>query len=229
MDDFVELHRLIKVALKRWWLLVGLTAIAATLGYTFSLRQTPVYEARLTLLVGDITKSTNPSREDIQMSELFAQTYADLAVRQPVLEGVVEKLKLSETWEDLRKRVRVASITGTQLIEIKAEANSPAMAESIADEVANHLIIFGPTNLSDREENFVQNFIHLQMEDTQTRILDGQKRIAEIEAAMSSTNNATKLVELQTEKTNLERLGADLVLNFIELSNLSSQDKNQAL
>jgi len=226
MNDFVELQRLFNTVLRRWWLLVVFTAIAATIGYTISQRQTPVYEATVTILVGDITKTTNLNREDVQMSALFAQTYADLAIRQPVLQGVVEMLKLNETWEDLRKRVRVAYKDGTQLIEIKAEAISPEMARSIADEVAYHLILIGPANLSDREGNFVQSFIHQQMADTQVRILSGQKRIDEIETAMDGSISAEKLLELQTEKANLERLIADNVLNFVELSSLAAQDRN---
>ena len=180
MNVFVELHSLINIVLRRWWLLLGLTAIAAMIGYTVSLRQTPVYEAAVTVLVGEITKSS----------------------------------------------VRVQAISGTQLIEIKAEANTPEMARLIADEIANHLILIGPTKVNDGEGNFAQTFILKQMADTQSRILSGQERVKELEATMSGTISSAKFVEVQTEKTNQERLIADLVLNYVELSNLSAQDKN---
>lgn len=226
MSDFVELHRLINIVLRRWWLLIGLTALAAAAGLMISQRQTPVYEATATLLVGDITKTTNLSREDVQMSALFAQTYADLAVRQPVMQGVVEMLDLNESWEDLRKRVQVTSIDDSQLIEIKAEARSPELAKQVADEIAKQLILIGPTNVGSQSGNVVQGFVHQQMEDTQLRILDGQTRIKEIEAAMTERITPSKMIELQAEKVNMERLVADLVLNFVELSNLAAQDRN---
>ncbi len=226
MNDFVELHRLINIVLRRWWLLIGLIVIAAAAGYMISQRQTPVYEATATVLVGDITKTTNLNREDVQMSTLFAQTYADLAVRQPVMQGVVEILDLNESWEDLRKRVQVSSISNSQLIEIKAEASSPEVARSIADEIAKQLILIGPTNVGDRGDNVVQGFVRKQMEDTQIRILEGQERIEEIEAAMTGRVTPNRMMELQTEKANQERLVADLVLNFVELSNLSAQDRS---
>jgi non-specific protein-tyrosine kinase len=63
------------------------------------------------------------------------------------------------------------------------------------------------------------------MEDTQARILSGQNRIREIEADMEDSISATKMFELQTEKSNLERLIADHVLNYVELLNLAAQDK----
>jgi non-specific protein-tyrosine kinase len=225
MSDFVELRRLINIVLRRWWLLLVLIAMGAAAGYEISRRQTPVYEATVTVLVGEITRTANLDREDIQMSELFAQTYADLALRQPVLQGVVEILALPGSWEDLREQVSVSSIEGTQLIEIKAEASTARGARDIADQVARHLILLGPSNLSGGGDNFSQGFILQQMEDTQLRILAGQARVKEIETAMSGSLSSARFVELQTEKSNLERLVADLVLNYVQLSSLASQDK----
>jgi capsular exopolysaccharide synthesis family protein len=99
------------------------------------------------------------------------------------------------------------------------------MARLIADEVANHLILIGPANLSDSEDNFAQSFIHQQLEDTQASILSGQKRIKDIEAIMDNTLSTTRKSELQIEKTTLERLVADYVMNYVELSNLTTQEK----
>jgi len=226
MNDFVEIQRIFSIVLRRLWLLAGLAAIAAMLGFTISRRQTPVYEATATVLVGQSTKSTNLSKEDLQLSAAFAQTYSDLAVRQLVLQGVVEMLDLNETWRELRDHVLVAPIEGTQLIEISAEANSPELARSIADEIAKHLILVGPTNLNDGEDNFAQIFIQKQMEDTQARILKGQERIREIEDALEGSLTPAKMFELQTEKTNLERLIADNVTNYVQLSNLAAQDRS---
>jgi non-specific protein-tyrosine kinase len=226
MNDFSELQRLFNILFRRWWLLLLLTGMAVGLAYSVSKRQTPVYEAKVTVLVGEITQVANLNREDVQMSELFAQTYADLAVRQPVLQGVVEMLNLNTTWERLKEQVYVSSIDGTQLIEIRVEANLPDLARSIADEVAKHLILLGPENLSDREGDFVESFVHQQMEETQTRILSGQQRIKEIEISMSETKATARLVELQTEKTNLEQYVADLVLNYVQLSSMTGQNKN---
>ena len=45
MNDFIELRRLIVIALKRWWLIVLMTALAASLGYSISRIQTPVCQA----------------------------------------------------------------------------------------------------------------------------------------------------------------------------------------
>ena len=225
MNDYIELQRLLRIVLRRMWLLITISVIAAMTGYMISRILTPIYEATATVLVGQITQSTNLSSEDIQMSELFAQTYADLALRQPVLQGVVEKLELNDTWQDLKKRIQVSFIDNTQLIEIKAVANSPEMARLIADEVANHLILIGPANLSDSVDNFAQSFIHQQLEDTQASILSGQKRIKDIEAIMDNTLSTTRKSELQMEKTTLERLIADYVMNYVELSNLTAQEK----
>jgi len=226
MNDFIELRRLFNVVLRRWWLLIGLTILGVATGQFISQRQIPVYEAKATILVGEFEQSINLNRDDVQMSELFAQTYSDLALRQPVLQGVVEILKLNQSWEELREQIQVSTVNGTQLIEIRVEATSPQLAESIANEIVKHLILIGPDNLGSGEGNIVQGFIHQQMNDTQMRILTGQERLAEIEESMSGQISSVRLAELQAEKTSLDQLIADLVLNYVELSNLSGQNKN---
>src|SRR3990172_3834661 len=146
MNDFIDLQRLIVIILRRWWLLVVVTALGAMLGYTISQRQTLVYEATTTVLVGQIFRSINIDRQEILTSELVAQTYSDLARRQPVLQAVVDTLNLRQSWQQLRSRVGVELVEGTQLIQITVEADSSLTAQVIADEVARQMIMFSPTD-----------------------------------------------------------------------------------
>gem|GEM_PF-2966272 len=191
----------------------------------FGRSQTPVYQATATMLVGQIMQSTSLSREDVQMSVAFAQTYSDIAVRQPVLKGVVEKLELIESWQKLRKRVRVSPVEGTQLISIVVEYDSPEMARKIADEVANQLILLSPTKSNAGEDSFVNSFIQQQIVDSQERILNSQQRVREIDAAMEGSLSPTEMAELQVEKTTLEGLIADYVKNYVELLNYAGQER----
>src|SRR4030067_2397747 len=177
MNDFIELRRLIVIALKRWWLIVLMTALAASLGYSISRIQTPVYQATATMLIGQIFQSTSPDRADIQTSEALAQTYADIAHRQLVLQEVVETLGLNVTWQSLRKRVQVESITGTQLLQVRVEADSPEVARRIADEVANQLILLRSADGEGGESDSGQSFIRQQITNLEERINSSQERV----------------------------------------------------
>src|SRR5215218_3184648 len=156
MKDFIELRRILTIITSHLWLLVFLSSLAAVLGLLISRSQTPVYQATTTLLVRQFMQSSNVNRIDIQTSTDVAKTYADIALRQPILSEVVETLKLDQTWQELKKQVKVKAIEGTQLLEVTAEANSPATARAIADNVASQLFAISPTmsEIDDTDTNY---------------------------------------------------------------------------
>ena len=233
MSDFVELRRVFAVALKRWWLIVLITGIFAGLGFIYFQMQPRVFQATATLLIGQIFQSTSPNRADVQTSEALAQSYADIARRQLVLEKVVESLNLNQDWQKLRKQVHVDSVTGTQLLQIRVEANSPELARIIANEVANQMILLRSTNLEGEEEangNGGQEFIRQQLLDLEERMTSGKERAKAIDAeiavlearieTLQEGDTATlkeELAQLQNEKITLEGLLTDWGRTYVEL------------
>lgn len=218
MNDFLELRRVMDAVLKRWWFIVIMVVVTATMGYILTKRQTPVYQATTTVLVGQSIELSQLDRVDIQTSEALVQTYVEMAQREPVLDGVVQTLKLNETWQDLRKQVDVQPVSGTQLIEIVVESDSPDTARSIADEVANQLLLISPESSTQTTgSNAVQEFNSEQLISLQERILNGQKKLAELESEIENASSEVELVALQNEKANLESLIVDWERNYAEL------------
>jgi non-specific protein-tyrosine kinase len=230
MSDFMELHRVISMIIKRWWLLVLLTAIAAGLGFVYSQLQPRVYRATATVLIGQIFQSTSPDRADIQTSEALAESYADIARRQPVLQKVVDALSLEQSWQNLKKQVQVETISGTQLLQIKVEANAPELARILADEVASQLILLSSANLEEGENGGSQGVIRQQILDLEDRMNSGNERIkaisseiglleARIQAFQENDNPTLKneLFQLQNEKIALEGLLTDWGKTYVEL------------
>jgi len=218
MSDFLELRRVMDAVLKRWWLIVVLVALAAVLAYSLTKEQTPVYQATTTVLVGQSIELAQLERVDIQTSEALVQTYVEMARREPVLEGVVKALALNESWQDLRKQVDVQPVSGTQLIEIVVEADSPDTARRIADEVANQLVLISPNTVTESSTNDpVEAFNREQLINLQERILNGQKRLDELQIAIESASSEIELAALQNEKTTLEGLIVDWERNYASL------------
>lgn len=216
MDDFIELRRVVIIVLRRWWLIVLLTALAATLGFTISRRQTPVYKATTTLLVGQVLQATNLDRQDILTSDLIALTYSDMIRRQPILQGVVDSLGLTQSWQQLRGQLSVDLVEGTQLIQITVEANSPQSAQMIADEVARQMILFSPTRSGSEENDKVQLFVQQQLESLQARIESGQQRLAALESEMVAAESSERISELQAEANTLNGLITDWENNYTQ-------------
>ena len=226
MNDFVELSRVVEVVLRRWWLVVALTAIAAVAGYLVSQRMTPIYQATTTMMVGQFMQSADLNRTDIQTSEALAITYANIAVRQPVMQGVVDALGLRQSWQDVKKQVSVSTVEGSQLLEITVEAVTPDLARMIADEVTNQLILMSPTGLKNQEEEIESAFLRSQIVNLRTRIEDGQNKINELDAQIERETSSTRLSELQREKTSLINIITEWEKSYVSLSTFAAQDKS---
>ena len=221
MNDFMEMRNVMNSILRRWWLLVVLTAIGAILGYAISRAQTPVYHASTTVLVGESITSSRVDRVDIQISEALILTYAEIARRQPIMQGVVTTLNLNESWQDLSKRVSVTPIESTQLIEIGVEANSPEQARIVADEIVNQLILLSPASFENPENQSTTSFNREQIINLQERIVAGQQRLSEIDGAINNSVSEVELTALQQEKTALEGLIIEWERNYTQLLTLT--------
>jgi non-specific protein-tyrosine kinase len=225
MNDFVELHRLIVTVLRRWWLLVLVTAIAATLGYVISQNQAQVYRATSTVLVGQSIKSPQLDRVDIQTSDALVQTYVEIARRQSVLEAVISALALNTTWQNLADRVTVSQVEGTQLIEINVEANSSRSARRIADEIAHQLVLISPSTEGQvTQDNPFTTFNREQLIYMQERIVNGQARLAEIDTALQRPVSEAQLAQLQAERTSLLLLLAEWEKSYTGLLTLTREE-----
>jgi non-specific protein-tyrosine kinase len=217
MSDFIDLRRYIAIVIKWWWLLILIAAVAAGIGYWVSLQQPRVYKASATIMVGQSIRATILDSREIQTSELLALTYANIARRQPVLQSVVDRLSLDDTWQRLKNRVKVAPVEDTQLLEITVEASSPEEARVTADEVAYQLILLSPTALKDQEKDENQRFARQRLEDLQVRIEAGQTRREELEAAMTGSLSAEQVQKLQAEINTLDTLIANWENNLTQL------------
>ncbi len=225
MKDFIELHYVMIIVLRRWWLLIVLTVIAAVAGYLISIRQTPVYQATTTILIGQAIQSADLNRTDIQTSEALALTYANMALREPVIQKVINSLNLGIGWRNLRNRIEAEPIAGTQLLEIKVEAESPEQARVIANEVANQLISLSPKSGSNNENESVSTFNRQQIEYLQEKILSEQSRIQVLENSIQNRNSdSPQITALENEKAALERLNADREQNYLALVTLVNKD-----
>ena len=209
MNDMIELRRVLKILARRWWLVILVTVLVAAGGYAISRRQPPVYEGSVTLLVGPLLQGTQVDRNDILVSEMLAQTYANLARRQPVLQGAIDTLNLKDSWTSLRSRVNVELIEETQLLQIRVQAGSPEEARMVADELAHQLILLSPTALADREQDEDQQFVRQRLESLRAKIESGQRRLEGLESTAAervASSSAEELQALQDEINTLEGL-----------------------
>jgi capsular polysaccharide biosynthesis protein len=172
VSERVELKTIVRATLRRWWLVLPLTLLAAGGAYAVSLSITPVYRASTSVLVGGALDDANVSSDDIDASEHLTLLYADMVGRQPVLQGVVDGLGLRTTWQQLGSRVHGELVPGnTELIVISADAPSTQEATEIAAATATELVAISPTGLQDSNHRFV-----VERLDTLSRAIEAKQR-----------------------------------------------------
>lgn len=217
MNDSLDLRQYVALGLKWWWLLLLAGVVGAGAGYLVSQRQPRVYQATAKIIVGQSIQATDLTSADILTSERLAQTYANMARLQPVLQAVVEALSLSDSWQALKDRVTVTPIRDTQLLEITVQAVSPEEARVTADEVAHQLILRSPTALENQERAANQQFVRQRLESLQAKIESGQAHLQELEASMSGSLSADQVQETQGEINDLEKLINEWENNYTQL------------
>jgi capsular exopolysaccharide synthesis family protein len=210
MDDFVELRQILRILLRRWWILVIGIIVAGLIGYWISMLQTRVYAATTAVYVGRSIQSSSLERIDLQLGAQLALTYADLVRRKPVLQGTMETLQLEGSWQGLRSRVDVSPVENTQLLEIRVSAGSPVEAQMTADEIARQLILIGPMSSGEATEENTQ-FVQQRLNQLRTNIETAQRQLDDLEdkMAMIVTTAIDQVPELQLQVQMLETLIAD--------------------
>src|SRR5438034_408174 len=113
--DYMELKNYFAI-LRRWgWIMLLCTALAGVTGYLYTSRQAPVYQSRSRYLIGPALTSSVTSN-DLRASGQIGQTYDELVTSRPVLQAVIDKLKLATTPDDLKQQISGTFIDTTHIL-----------------------------------------------------------------------------------------------------------------
>jgi capsular polysaccharide biosynthesis protein len=222
MNDRVDLGRVVRGG-RRLSLILLLTLLGAGAGYTVAATMEPVYRATGSILVGRPFQAANPNKEYIEASQQIAQAYADIATRQPVLEGVIDDLGSPITWTQLRDRVSVeVPADNPQLILVAVDASSPGAAARILNELLDSVVQLSPakSKLEDRE---IQDFVNSRLETLQRDIRERQRRIDKLELALSDAA-LEDVDDLQAQIDANQELVIQWQTNYSALLNFFGQD-----
>lgn len=139
-DDEIEidLKELFFELVNNWVMIVISTILVALIAFCISkFIMVPQYTSTAQLYV--FTKSTSITNlADLQTSANLTNDYKVVVTGRPVLEQVIENLKLEEeTYGSLSTRVAVNNPSNSRILEITVTDPDPAMAKKIADEIAD--------------------------------------------------------------------------------------------
>ena len=202
------------------WLLILLTVLSLGVGYFMSSQQAPVYQASATLLISE-SRTVN-EYANILASERLAQTYSQLMIQQPVLDGVMARLGLDLSSETLKNRIRVSVVQDTQLMVVTVEDSDPVRAAQIANTLGE---VFAEQNAAYQAERYGDSKTSLsaQLNQVDQQIRDANDAIATLAdqyEKVTDENGNTQVVITFEQQLERDRLEANLALYQQIYSNL---------
>ena len=207
--ETIELRALLRPLLRWWWLIVAATLIAAVSSLVYTLMQPAVYQSRTTLVVGSATTDPNPNGNDIYLSQQLAQTYADIAMREPIQTAALAELNAE--WLPF---YTVQMLPNTPIIEIRVVDQDPVFARDVASVLAKQLILQGPAG---REKRDRQDFVDQQLERLQGSIVETQDEIIQKQQELAALFSAREIANMENQINALDNKLSTLQSNYAAL------------
>ena len=141
-----------------------MTILAGGAAYISSKRTTPVYQASTLVLVNPAPASTTQDYSSLITGQALAQTYVQLVTARPILEGVITKLGLNISPDNLINDITSEVVGTTQLIQIKVEDTDPIRAAQIANALVTE---FSDQNMAEQASRYAASKQSLETQLTQ--------------------------------------------------------------
>lgn len=141
-DDEIDLLEILYALKKKILVIIAAGLLAGCIsGVVTQTAITPVYTSTSSILV--LSKETTlTSLADIQLGTSLTSDYTVLIKSTPVLEQVIENLKLDITAEDLRETITIENPADSRILNISVVNTDPETAKKIVDEIADVASVF---------------------------------------------------------------------------------------
>lgn len=188
------------------WLIALAGLVAGIAAFLVSVRMVPVYEASTKLLLSAPSNISGVDPTALVTAQTMTSTYSQMLLDRPVLEGVIEQLKLATTPEDLKKVISVDVVTNTQLMTITVQDPAPTQAANIANAMA--------TVFADRIRELQSQRYAASRDGLQKQVTDMEQQIAGTNTLISMTSDPATLEQLQSRLTQYRTIYSNLVTSY---------------
>ncbi len=136
----IDLSKLLRTYLGKWWLIVLATVLAGVLALVITQTLiTPMYRASVTLYVNNIKSGEQVeyiTSSNLATAQKLVNTYVNIIKSDTVLEKVAETARLDISAAQLRKVMSAAQVDETEIFNVIITHPDPEMAAQIANAVA---------------------------------------------------------------------------------------------
>ena len=136
-DDEIEIDllELLGEFRRKIWIILGVIVLFGGVAGAFSkFVLTPQYKS--TAMVYILSKETTlTSLADLQIGSQLTKDYSVMITSRPVLEEVIEKQKLSLSYNQLKRMIRISNPADTRILNMSVSDTDPVRAKAIVDAV----------------------------------------------------------------------------------------------
>ncbi len=193
--------------LLNWAWLIALAGLLAAIAlYVISINTTPLYETSTRLLISDPPAMRSLDTSAMVSTQTQTSTYAEMLLDRPVLQGVIDILKLQTTSDDLKEYVSVEIVRNTQLILVTVQDPNPLQAADIANTLA---VVF-----TDRIRELQSQRYASTQKGLAQQVLEMEKQVNDTTLAISNERDPAQKLQFEARLTQYRQLYSSLVTNF---------------
>lgn len=132
----INLGEIFAVLLQKIWIIILATVVCGAVAFLYSFFIiTPQYESTTKVYILNKQSGSSVTYSDVQLSSTLSKDYEQLVTSRYVIEGVISKLNLDDTYEELAARVSASNTDETRIIAITVTDPDPEQAQKIANAV----------------------------------------------------------------------------------------------
>lgn len=140
----IDLLELLNEWIRHWWIIAAVTVVLGLAGLLYStIYLTPEYQSTTSIYILSKQNENAMTYNDAQLSTQLTKDYEKLIMGRTVLENVIAKCAVDETYKQLHERVVVENEANTRIINITVTDTNPAnaqlLANAIREEAAIHI------------------------------------------------------------------------------------------
>jgi capsular exopolysaccharide synthesis family protein len=196
------------------WLILLAGALAGATAFFVSSQITPIYQSSTRLLV------SNPSSLGFLdttslITNNMTTTYAKMLTDGPVLQGVIDQLKLPMTPASLSRSILVTTLPDTQLLVVTVRDTDPVRAADIANMIG--------TVFSTRVRELLTQRYAASLTGLDKQISDMQQTISTTRTSLDAATDPSTQRQLQDQLTQFQNIYTQLVTSYEQVHLAAAQ------
>lgn len=159
-EDTIDLYALFLELMNHIWLIIAVTLaggiIAGAISYFLI---APTYSSTAKLYIVSAANDSVVDLTDLNIGTSLTADYEELLTCIPVVNSVIEEMKLEDTREELLKRTVISNPDNTRILNITVTSTDPVEARDTANTFAKVAIQYLPETMSTNAPNIAQKAI----------------------------------------------------------------------